>query len=138
MGITKTEDSTKKELVFAASSMKEETDHEMEIKLSPDDTKQDDKNQTEKLETSDNAIVIYQPDETLRLNVRLENETVWLTQTQLCELFSVVKSNVSYHLKKIYGSGELDYAATVQKIRTVTLLFLKLDSSEIPNLKARA
>ena len=79
MRITKTEDSTKKELVFATSSMKGKTDHEMEIKPSSDDTKQDNKSQTEKLETSDNVIVVYQPDETLRLNVRLENETVWLT-----------------------------------------------------------
>ena len=38
---------------------------------------------------------------------------------QLCELFEVVKSNVSYHLKNIFDTEELDYAATVQKIRTV-------------------
>jgi hypothetical protein len=66
-----------------------------------------------------NEIVVYQPDETIRLDVRLENETVWLTQMQLCELFEVVKSNVSYHLKNIFDTEELDYAATVQKIRTV-------------------
>ncbi len=66
-----------------------------------------------------NEIVVYQPDETLRLDVRLENETVWLTQSQLCDLFSVVKSNISYHLKNIFDSGELAYEATVQKIRTV-------------------
>ena len=66
-----------------------------------------------------NEIVVYQPDETLRLDVRLENETVWLTQSQLCDLFGVVKSNISYHLKNIFDSGELDYEATVQKIRTV-------------------
>ena len=69
--------------------------------------------------TARNEIVVYQPDETIRLDVRLENETVWLTQMQLCELFEVVKSNVSYHLKNIFDSEELDYAATVQKIRTV-------------------
>ncbi|MBR4612331.1 MAG: virulence RhuM family protein [Kiritimatiellae bacterium] len=61
------------------------------------------------------------PDETLRLDVRLENETVWLTQAQLCDLFGVVKSNVSYHLKNIFEVNELDYGATVQKIRTVRL-----------------
>ena len=66
-----------------------------------------------------NEIVVYQPNETVRLDVRLENETVWLTQSQLCELFGVVKSNVSYHLKNIFESAELDYGATVQKIRTV-------------------
>ena len=68
---------------------------------------------------SENQIVVYQPNETVRLDVRLENETVWLTQAQLCDLFGVVKSNVSYHLKNIFGTNELDYGATVQKIRTV-------------------
>ena len=68
---------------------------------------------------SENQIVVYQPNETVRLDVRVENETVWLTQAQLCDLFGVVKSNVSYHLKNIFGTNELDYGATVQKIRTV-------------------
>ena len=68
---------------------------------------------------TENQIVVYQPNETIRLDVRLENETVWLTQAQLCDLFGVVKSNVSYHLKNIFGTNELDYGATVQKIRTV-------------------
>ena len=66
-----------------------------------------------------NEIVVYQPNETLRLEVLVENETVWLTQTQLCELFGVVKSNVSYHLKNIFSTGELNRSATVQEIRTV-------------------
>ena len=71
--------------------------------------------------TARNEIVVYRPNEAVRLEVRLENETVWLTQVQLCALFGVVKSNVSYHLKNIFGVGELDYGATVQKIRTVRL-----------------
>ena len=66
-----------------------------------------------------NEIVVYQPNETVRLEVRVENDTVWLTQAQLCELFGVVKSNVSYHLKNIFSSGELSRLATVQEIRTV-------------------
>ena len=73
------------------------------------------------MSVSENQIVVYQPNETVRLDVRLENETVWLTQAQLCELFGVVKSNVSYHLKNVFGTNELDYEATVQKIRTVRL-----------------
>ena len=73
------------------------------------------------MSANENQIVVYQPNETVRLDVRLENETVWLTQAQLCELFGVVKSNISYHLKNIYGTNELDYGATVQKIRTVRL-----------------
>jgi hypothetical protein len=70
-------------------------------------------------EEKKNEIVIYQPDETIRIEVRLENDTVWLTQTQLCNLFGVVKSNISYHLKNIFETNELDYSATVQKNRTV-------------------
>jgi len=70
---------------------------------------------------TENQIVVYQPNEVVRLDVRLENETVWLTQAQLCELFGVVKSNTSYHLKGIFAANELDYEATVQKIRTVRL-----------------
>jgi len=68
---------------------------------------------------SKNEIVVYQPNETIRLEVRLADETVWLNQLQMCELFGIVKSNVSYHLRNIFSSGELDRAATVQKIRTV-------------------
>ena len=69
--------------------------------------------------SSENQIVVYQPNETVRLDVRLENETVWLTQEQLCELFGIVKSNVSYHLKNIFETNELDHGAIVQKNRTV-------------------
>ena len=75
------------------------------------------------MSANENQIVVYQPNETVRLDVRLENDTVWLTQAQLCALFGVVKSNVSYHLKNIFGTNELDYGATVQKIRTVRLEF---------------
>ena len=66
-----------------------------------------------------NEIVVYQPNETVRLEVLVENETVWLSQSQHCELFGVVKSNVSYHLKNIFSTGELSRSATVQEIRTV-------------------
>ena len=66
-----------------------------------------------------NDIVVYENGSDVRLEVRTDGETVWLTQGQICELFGVVKSNVSYHLKNIFASGELDRAATVQKIRTV-------------------
>ena len=82
---------------------------------------------------NENQIVVYQPNETVRLDVRLENETVWLTQAQLCALFGVVKSNVSYHLKNIFGTNELDYGATVQKIRTVRTeaRFIRLAKKEL-------
>lgn len=59
------------------------------------------------MHSTENQIVVYQPNEVVRLDVRLENETVWLTQAQLCELFGVVKSNISYHLKGIFAANEM-------------------------------
>lgn len=52
-------------------------------------------------------IILYQPDEAVKLEVRLENETVWLTQTQIAELFGVKQPAISKHLKNIFDSGEL-------------------------------
>jgi hypothetical protein len=89
------------------------------------------------MNANENQIVVYQPNETVRLDVRLENETVWLTQAQLCELFGVVKSNVSYHLKNIFGTNELDYGATVQKIRTVRLGFGRDVKIELAELRSQ-
>ena len=54
-----------------------------------------------------NEIVVYQPNETIRLDVRLENETVWLTQAQMGILFGCTTRNVRLHLENIYSSGEL-------------------------------
>ena len=56
---------------------------------------------------SGNQIVVYQPDGTMRLDVRLEDETVWLTQAQLCVLFQRDVSVVSRHIKNIFAEGEL-------------------------------
>lgn len=67
----------------------------------------------------DNEIIIYQPDETLALDVRVEDESVWLTQTQIVELFASSKANISEHLKNIFDSGELTRDATVRNFRTV-------------------
>lgn len=66
-----------------------------------------------------NEIVVYQPDETLRLNVRLENETVWLTQLQMAELFGCSSDNVGLHLKNIFACGELTKEATAEEISVV-------------------
>lgn len=64
-------------------------------------------------------IVMYQPDETIRLEVRVEDETVWLTQAQLVSLFHSSKANISEHIGNIYEQGELIEKETVRKIRTV-------------------
>ena len=55
----------------------------------------------------------------VKVDVLLQDETVWLTQKALCELFGVVKSTISEHITNIYESGELERIATVRKIRTV-------------------
>ena len=62
---------------------------------------------------------MYQPDETIRLEVRVEDETVWLTQLQLVTLFHSSKGNISDHISNIFEQGELKESATVRKIRTV-------------------
>ena len=66
-------------------------------------------------------IIIYQSESTLQLEVRMEDETVWLTQAQMVELFQSSKANISEHIKNIYESGELSAALTVRKFRTVRL-----------------
>ena len=71
-----------------------------------------------------NEIVVYQPNETIRLDVRLENETVWLTQAQLCELFRRDVSVISRHIKNIFAEGELE--------KESNLHFLQIANSDRP------
>lgn len=72
------------------------------------------------METSEiNEIILYQPDNTLKLDVRVEDETVWLTQAQMSELFQATKQNISLHISNIYKEGELEPASTVKEYLTV-------------------
>ena len=66
-------------------------------------------------------IILYQPDETVRLEVRLEDDTVWLTQAQIVALFQKAKSTISFHISNIFKEGELDENVVVRKNRTTTL-----------------
>lgn len=59
--------------------------------------------------------VLYQPNDSVKLEVRLENEIVWLTQSQMAELFSVKVPAVSKHIKNIFDEGELEVISTVSK-----------------------
>ena len=69
---------------------------------------------------SDNEIIIYEGDGGQpMLEVRMENETIWLTQVQLVELYQSSKANVSEHIKNIFSEGELVREATVRNFRTV-------------------
>ena len=70
---------------------------------------------------TENQIVVYQPNETVRLDVHLENETVWLTQLKIAELFGVQKAAISKHIKNIFASGELIRESTVSKMETVQI-----------------
>ena len=76
------------------------------------------------IEPAENQIVVYQPNETVRLDVRLENETVWLTQAQLCGLFQRDVSVISRHIKNIFTEGELE--------KESNLHFLQIANSDRP------
>ena len=56
---------------------------------------------------AENEIILYQPDSTVKIEVRMEDETVWLTQQQIADLFGVKQPAISKHLKNIFESGEL-------------------------------
>lgn len=65
-------------------------------------------------------ILLYKSDDgNIKLQVRLEQDTVWLTQADMVELFQSSKSNISEHIKHIFEEGELDEISTVRKFRTV-------------------
>lgn len=66
-------------------------------------------------------IILYQPDEAVKLEVRMEDETVWLTQAQIAELFGTEVPAISKHIRNIIRSGELEKEATVSKMEIVRL-----------------
>ena len=71
------------------------------------------------MKESKNEIVVYQPNDTIRLEVLVENETVWLTQSRLGELFGVDRTVVNRHIHNIYKTGELQESSTCAKIAQV-------------------
>lgn len=69
---------------------------------------------------NDSHFLIYQTEDgALKIDVRLENESVWLTQQLMAELFQTTKQNISQHIQTIYEEGELNPEATVKKFLTV-------------------
>ena len=64
--------------------------------------------------TKQGEIVMYQPDETIRLEVRLENDTVWLTQAQMAELFQKDQSVIARHIANVFREGELQETSNMQ------------------------
>ena len=61
---------------------------------------------------SKSEIILYQPDNEVRLEVRLEDETVWLTQAQMAELFQTTPQNITIHIRSVYSENELESEAT--------------------------
>ena len=70
------------------------------------------------LDGAKGEIVMYQPDETIRLEVRMEDETVWLTQQQMAELLLTTKQNVSLHVSNIFKEKELEIESVVKESLT--------------------
>lgn len=69
--------------------------------------------------TTPTSILIYQSEDgKTKIETRLENETVWLTQAQLCELFQKSKATISEHIKNIFDEGELVEESVVRNFRT--------------------
>lgn len=70
------------------------------------------------MEKTESEIIIYQPDETLKLDVQVGGDTVWLTQAQMVELFQTTKQNISLHTNNIFKEGELNANSVVKEYLT--------------------
>ena len=89
-------------------------------------TKQTTKQEVSSIETNlstkeQNQIILYRPNDTISLEVRLENETVWLSQAQMTELFGSTKQNISLHINNIFKEGELKQNSVVKDFLTTAL-----------------
>ncbi|GEM_PF-892842 len=72
------------------------------------------------LTPQENEIIFYTtPDGAVHVEVFFQNETFWLSQKKLADLFGVEVNTINYHLKEIFKSGELQELATIRKIRIV-------------------
>jgi hypothetical protein len=68
------------------------------------------------------SIVLYQTEDgRTRIQCRFENETIWLTQALIAELFQIGVNTVNHHIKEIYDDGELDRTATIRQYRIVRM-----------------
>ena len=74
--------------------------------------------------SQDNEIILYQPDSTVKLEVRLENETVWLTQQQMSDLFERDRTVITRHINNIFKENELEENSNVH--------FLHIANSDKP------
>jgi len=81
----------------------------------------------------ENKIIIYQTEDgQTQIDVRLENETVWLTQAQMAELFQSSRTNILEHIQHIYEDEELEETPTCRKFRQVRQEGKRMVGREIP------
>ncbi len=66
---------------------------------------------------SEGAVVLYQPNDDIKIDVRVENETVWLTQEQMCTLFGVNRNTISHHIGNVFSEKELEKNSVCQYFR---------------------
>ena len=85
------------------------------------------------MEAKNSSIIIYQSEDgNTRIEVKLENETVWLTQQQLCDLYQTSRTNIVEHIQHIYEDGELEESATCRKFRQVRQEGSRMVERELP------
>ena len=68
-----------------------------------------------------NEIILYHPDSTMSLEVRVEDETVWLNQGQMVDLFQSTKQNISLHINNNFKEGELQRNSVVKESLTTAI-----------------
>lgn len=84
--------------------------------------------------TVGSEILIYQTDDGhTKIDVKFQDETVWLSQQQMADLFQTSRTNVVEHIKHIYAEGELDEASTCRKFRQVRTEGNRAVSRELPH-----
>ena len=69
--------------------------------------------------SNDNMLIYQSVDGNIKIDVRFENETVWLSQAQMCALFGRERSVITKHINNIFEEGELDENSNVQKFCTL-------------------
>jgi hypothetical protein len=85
------------------------------------------------------SIVLYRTEDgRTRIQCRFEDETIWLTQAQIAELFQVTVPTVNEHLKGIFADAELDHPATIRKFRIVRIEGARSVQREIEHYRLEA
>lgn len=88
------------------------------------------------MEPNKSNIIIYQTEDgQTRIEVRMEEETVWLSQQQLSDLYQTSRTNVVEHIKHIYEERELDEISTCRKFRQVRIIQLLSKKAKDKNRK---